>query len=215
MKAIGVTRVSTDEQGLSLEAQRSIVTDECDRKLWELVDIHTDVISSRYARPELNKAIARIEAGEAQVLVVAKLDRLCRSTQEFCELLERSLDNGWTLHITDLGVDLTTAMGKMIARVLASFAEFERDMISQRTKEALAALKAQGKILGRPRVLSDAIANSIIFQRDECNWSWPRIAEDLNREGLKPAQAQEWSWDLVRSTYRTRKARAPDSNVIA
>ena len=94
-------------------------------------------------------------AGEADALVVAKLDRLSRSMIDFTALMGKAQRQGWALVALDCAVDTTTPAGEAMANVLATFAQFERRLIGQRTREALAQKKAQGVRLGRPRQLPD------------------------------------------------------------
>ena len=88
--------------------------------------------------------------------MVAKLDRLSRSMTDFTRLMERSWKKGWALVALDLGVDTTTPAGEMIANSVANFSQFERRLIGQRTKDALAVKRAQGVQLGRPQAAIDA-----------------------------------------------------------
>jgi predicted site-specific integrase-resolvase len=91
VKVVGYTRVSTEEQGTNgagLDAQRTAIRAECDRRSWDLVRIHEDVLSGRSMnRPGLQNALAACRGGEAIGLVVAKLDRLSRSIVDFGNLL--------------------------------------------------------------------------------------------------------------------------------
>jgi DNA invertase Pin-like site-specific DNA recombinase len=83
--------------------------------------------------------------------VVAKLDRLSRSLLDFANLMAAARTEGWALVALDLGVDMTTPAGEMIANVLASLAQFERRLIGQRKREGLAAKRSAGVRLARPR----------------------------------------------------------------
>jgi DNA invertase Pin-like site-specific DNA recombinase len=88
--------------------------------------------------------------GSASVLVVTKLDRLSRSVIDFAALLALAERQGWALVVLDLGLDLTTPNGKFVASVMASVAQLERDLIGERTRQALAVKREQGIKLGRP-----------------------------------------------------------------
>ena len=101
----------------------------------------------------LSEALRTIEGGEADALVVAKLDRLSRSLIDFAGLIERSRRRGWAIVVLDLGVDTTTPVGELVANVMAAVAQWERRAIGQRTREALAVRRAQGVRLGRPRAI--------------------------------------------------------------
>ena len=153
---VGYIRVSTSEQadsGAGLEAQRAAIRSEAERRGWQLVHVFEDAGASGKSlngRRGLQRALEAIEAGTAEGLVVAKLDRLSRSLLDFAALMERARKGGWNLIALDLGVDTSTPAGEMMASVLATFAQFERRLIGQRTKDALAIKRAQGVVLGRP-----------------------------------------------------------------
>ena len=123
-KVAGYVRVSTSEQadsGAGLEAQRAAITSEAERRGWELVHIHEDAGASGKSlsgRPGLLEALEAVERGDAQALVVAKLDRLSRSLLDFAGLMERARKRGWSLVALDLGVDTSTPSGEMMASVL-------------------------------------------------------------------------------------------------
>jgi DNA invertase Pin-like site-specific DNA recombinase len=132
---------------------RSAIEAEVPRRGWTLLRIYEDAGASGKAmngRPGLQEALAAVEQGDAQGLVVAKLDRLSRSLLDFAELMERARKRGWNLAALDLGLDLSTPSGEMMAPVLASFARYERRLISQRTRDALAIVKQNGSKSGRP-----------------------------------------------------------------
>jgi DNA invertase Pin-like site-specific DNA recombinase len=143
------------------------------------------------SRPGLTGALEAVEAGEADALLVAKLDRLSRSLVDFSALMERSRRKGWALIALDLGVDTSTPSGEMLANVLAVFAQFERRLIGQRTREALQVKKAAGVTLGRPRLLPEEVRSRIRGEREQGS-SWPQIAQRLNDEKVPTAQGGRW-----------------------
>jgi DNA invertase Pin-like site-specific DNA recombinase len=96
-------------------------------------------------------------AGEAAGIVTAKLDRLSRSVIDFAKLLAEARKRGFKIVALDLGLDLSTPQGELVANVIASVAQWERRIIGQRTAEGLAAKKAQGVKLGRPRTLPESV----------------------------------------------------------
>ena len=182
-------RVSTDEQtssGLGLEAQRDAIVAECERRGWELADIYEDAGASGKSlvgRPALQEALHAVRSHQAGALVVAKLDRLSRSLLDFAALMEDARKEGWALVILDLGVDTTTPSGEMIANVMATFVQFERRLIGQRTKDALAVKKRQGVRLGRPPSLSDDIVKRTERER-KAGRTLRAIADGLNEDGV-------------------------------
>ena len=106
------------------------------------------------ARPAFVKLLERLEPGD--VLVVTKLDRLGRNAIDVRQTVEQLAGRGVRVHCLALGgVDLTAPAGKMTMQVIAAVAEFERDLLVERTQAGLARAKGEGKILGRPARLSE------------------------------------------------------------
>src|SRR3954454_24531857 len=203
MRVIGYVRVSTDEQGVSgagLEAQRRAIEAECRRRGWELVETIEECGYSAkdLRRPGVKEALRTLEAGEASALVVAKLDRLSRSMIDFTALMAKAQRQGWALVALDCAVDTTTPTGEAMANMLATFAQFERRLIGQRTREALAVKKARGVRLGRPPTLPQAVVRRIQRQRAGGE-SLRAIANSLNRDEVPTAQrGAQWHAATVR-----------------
>jgi DNA invertase Pin-like site-specific DNA recombinase len=144
-KFVAYFRVSTDRQGrsgLGLDAQRQAVMGYLDGGRWTLVSEFTEVESGKRDdnRPQLAAAIAACKKQKAR-LVIAKLDRLSRNLAFIAALMESGVEF--------VAVD-NPHMNKLTIHILAAVAEHEREMISERTKAALAAAKARGKVLGNP-----------------------------------------------------------------
>src|SRR6516162_1518825 len=155
-KFVAYFRVSTDRQGksgLGLEAQRETVMGYLNGGRWTLVGEFTEVESGKRAdRPELEKALAACKRQKAK-LVIAKLDRLSRNLAFIATLMESGVEF--------VAVDNPHA-NKLTVHILAAVAQHEREMIAQRTKDALQAAKARGVVLGNPRladVRSRAVAS--------------------------------------------------------
>ena len=209
MRAIGYVRVSTSEQadsGLGLEAQRNAIALEAERRGWELVGIEEDAgVSgkSMAGRAGLERALESVSTNKADALVVAKLDRLSRSLLDFAALMKQSQKKGWALVALDLGVDTTTPAGEFLASVLASAAQWERRIIGQRTKDALAIKRAQGVTLGRPRVLPAKIVEQIELQRKQGK-TLRAIADDLNSRGVATAHGgKRWYASTVKAALKS------------
>jgi len=213
VKAVGYIRVSTEDQadsGAGLEAQRTAIQEQCQRRGWDLVTIHADTASARSlaSRPGLARALADIDQGAASALVVAKLDRLSRSLLDFSALMERSRKKGWALVALDLGVDTTTPSGEMMANVLAVFAQFERRLIGQRTREALAVKRLQGVRLGRRPVIMPATMTMIRKARSR-GQTLAAIAALLDRESVPTAHGgQRWHVSTVQAVLARSAAEA-------
>jgi DNA invertase Pin-like site-specific DNA recombinase len=134
---IAYLRVSTDEQGQSgagMDAQRADIEAEIARRPWTDVDWIAEIASAAdLERPGIQRALDRLSSGSANVLVVSKLDRLSRSLIDFAGLMKKSQKQDWSLIALDLGIYRSTPQGEMMAGVLATFSQFERRLISQRT----------------------------------------------------------------------------------
>jgi DNA invertase Pin-like site-specific DNA recombinase len=195
--------VSTSEQaskGAGLEAQRRAILAECQRRGWHLVKTIEDAgYSARdLRRPGIQEALRVLERGEASALVVAKLDRLSRSMLDFSKLMAKATREHWALVALDVAVDTSTPSGEAMANMLATFSQFERRLISQRTKEALAVKKASGVRLGRPPTMPKAVVRRIQRQRARGD-TLRKIAQDLNESGVPTAQGgAQWYAATVR-----------------
>lgn len=192
-RAIGYVRVSTDEQhasGGGLAAQRAAITSECERRGWTLVRIMGEdagASSATLKRAGLQGALLELDAGRADVLVVAKLDRLSRSVAQGAQVMEQAQRCGWSLVALDFGLDTTTPAGEMVANVILSTAQYERRLIGQRTRDALAAKRAAGVRLGRPQALPDSTVARIVAKRS-AELSLRTIAAGLTADGVPTAR---------------------------
>jgi DNA invertase Pin-like site-specific DNA recombinase len=205
-KVVGYARVSTEEQGVNgagLDAQRAAIEAECARRGWVLLRIEEDVLSGKtIKRPGLQAALDACRGGEATGIVVAKLDRLSRSILDFASVLEEARRRGFNVVTLDLGLDLSTPQAELVANVIASVAQWERRIVGERTREALAVKKAQGVRIGRPPTLPPAIARRILRARAS-GLSLAAIADRLNAERVPTAQGgRRWYPATVRYTLR-------------
>lgn len=182
-----------------MAAQRAAIEAECVRRGWELVDVFSDVASGKDTnRPELRKALAALESGLVDGLVVSKVDRLSRSMVDFAGLLQRATDQRWSLVVLDLGVDTSTPSGKLVATVIGALAQWEREQISTRTRDALAEVRARGDSVGRPSGITDDVARRIQRERAD-GLSLGAIASRLNADGVPTAQGgAKWHASTVK-----------------
>jgi DNA invertase Pin-like site-specific DNA recombinase len=148
---VGYARVSRTDQDLARQIT-ALDSAGCDK-------IYTDKISgSRKSRPELDKMLADLKPGDC--VIVAKLDRFGRSISHLCNTLDDFQTRNIGFKSLNDGFDTTTANGRLLLHVLAAMAEFERELIRERTKDALKQARLNGKILGRPRVdFTDKLSN--------------------------------------------------------
>jgi DNA invertase Pin-like site-specific DNA recombinase len=210
-KIVGYIRVSTDEQresGAGLGAQRVAIQDEAKRKGWTVVRMVEDAgfSAKNLRRPGIGEALELLDNGAAEALVVAKLDRLSRSLLDFAALMERGRIRGWAVVALDLGLDTTTPNGELMAGILALFAQWERRLIGQRTKDALAIKRREGVVLGRPRTLPASVVGRIARLRRRGH-SYAAIAQTLNGEGVGTSQGgRQWYASTVRAVALQSKA---------
>ena len=203
-RALGYVRVSTEEQaahGHGLAAQHDAVTAEANRRGWHLTVVADEGLSGSQVNPSLRDCLDQLRAGRADALIVAKMDRLARSVANAADILDAARTQGWDLIICDLGVDLSTPTGEAMANMLATFAQLERRMISQRTKEGLAAARSKGKRIGRPRIAPANVVDQIVTARAD-GQSFDAIARILSEGGvLSPAGRPTWQSSTVRRIY--------------
>lgn len=204
VRAVGYCRVSTAEQGDSdagMQAQRSKIHDEVVHRGWEFQTMFADVASgkSTQGRNDLALALSLLDDGQADALVVAKLDRLSRSMLDFAGIIARSRKHDWSLVAIDLGVDTTTTNGKLIANIVIALAEWERELIGDRTRAALAAVRARGTRLGRP-VTTSADAEATIRIMRQSGATFGQVARALNDSNIPTSQGgTKWHPSTVRS----------------
>jgi DNA invertase Pin-like site-specific DNA recombinase len=202
---IGYMRVSTGEQSLDLQRD-ALGRAGCER-------VYDDVCSGRATeRPGLAKALDVARKGDA--LVVWKLDRIGRSLAHVVGLVGDLQKHGVGLKVLTGDVDTTTATGRLVFGIFATLAEFERDLIHERTMAGLAAARARGRSGGRPRIMTkpklkvamtmmadrDNVARDVAAQLgvslstlyayvDAKGEPRPRAAELLGKRSIKPAPA--------------------------
>jgi putative DNA-invertase from lambdoid prophage Rac len=120
-------------------------------KGWDVEGEYVDELSSRDTRPNKEVVLSKIRNGRIDGVMVTALDRWGRSMVELALEIEEFAETGKQLFSAKESMDLQTPAGRMMARMLGAFANFERDMIHERTMLGLARARAQGKKLGRPR----------------------------------------------------------------
>lgn len=207
----GYCRVSTEEQAASgngLEAQRAAIDAEAARRGWEVEHHSDDGVTGKIIGPSLREVLQLLASGQGDGLVVAKMDRLARSIINAANIIEAAQAQGWSLVVLDLGVDLTTPAGEAMAHMMATFAQFERRLISERTKVALSAKRARGERIGRPRQAPPGVVRRIVMDRNT-GLSFAKIATTLAAEGiLSPAGLANWQTSTVRRIYASATAAA-------
>jgi DNA invertase Pin-like site-specific DNA recombinase len=143
---LGYARVSKDTQDTTAQVQ-ALRAAGCERIFEERLT------GSRWERPELHRLLDQVRAGD--VLVVWKLDRLSRSLRDLLVLMERVHGMGGGFRSLTEAIDTTTPAGRMMMQMLGAFAEFEREMLRERTRAGLEVARREGRTGGRPSKLTD------------------------------------------------------------
>ena len=152
-RIVGYVRVSTTKQrdeGVSLEAQKRKLKMYAEMYELDLISIEVDVASGKEIskRPALKRCLAMLDANEADGMLIMKLDRLTRRVKDVCFLVEDYFQEKILISVNDQ-IDTQTPTGILMLNILTTFAQWERQVLSQRTCEAMGFLKAEGVKLGR------------------------------------------------------------------
>lgn len=240
--AVGYVRVSTLEQaseGVSLDAQRDKIRAYCKFNGIKLIDITADegVSGGTLDRPGLQDALRMLKRGRANTLLVIKLDRLTRSVRDLCALVDDYFahDRYHLLSVCGM-VNTHNAAGRMMMLNLANYAQFEREIISERTYEAMQQLKAQGVKMGGPpygyefsqvldskgrRTLVPVAAEQALIDRmaalHKSGLRFKDIVRQFTSEGIRARRGGEWNGGVIsailqregRYTVRLYKEQAP------
>ena len=201
MGIISYIRVSTGKQaksGLGLEAQREAIARFAQAEghaiKAEFVEVETGKGSDALdRRPQLAAALAEAKQHKCPV-AVAKLDRLSRDVHFISGLMAQRV----AFVVTELGADVDP----FLLHLYAALAEKERALISRRTKDALAAKKAQGKQLGNPVLLAAAAERDVLIEpilRELAGLSLRAIAAELDRRGIKSWSGKPWNAPSVKA----------------
>jgi DNA invertase Pin-like site-specific DNA recombinase len=192
-RALGYIRVSTKDQGErghSLDGQRTRLAEACEREGLQLVGVVCDVASGAKTRDGLTQVQRRLEAGEAQVLVSPKVDRIGRSLVGLYHLVEWAKAKGIDVLTADEGWQVRA--GKTVDKMLPfrmAMAEVERERISDRTREGLAAARNKGVRLGAPVGNDGDLAKRATKLRKKGE-TLQAIADRFNAEGLRTVRGK-------------------------
>lgn len=224
-KALGYIRVSTDKQaekGMSLEAQEARLHGWAAMKGcgYELVGIESDSASAKSLdRPAFNRVMSAVDRREVDAVVVVKLDRLTRSVHDLAVLMERFNDADVEFASITETLDSHTAAGRMVMNIIATVGQWERETISERTREAMQHIKRKGGLAGnvpygkrrvgftlvegKPKggTLEDEPSEQIVLRRirelREMGETHRGITETLNAEGFKTRKGTEWKHQYI------------------
>ncbi len=227
MNAIGYIRVSTTGQatdGVSLDAQRARIVAWCGANEYELADVFVDAgISGKRAdnRVGLQTALQAACKARGAALVVYSLSRLARSTKDAILIAERLEKAGADLVSLSERIDTTSAAGKMVFRMLAVMAEFERDLVSERTTAALAHKAHRGERVGEipfgwtvgpdgAALIENAAEQATLADIGDLRasgWTYRAIAAELTGRGILTKKGNaKWTHQAVASILKRKVA---------
>ncbi|WP_163583312.1 recombinase family protein [Gracilibacillus saliphilus] len=216
-------RVSTEEQldGFSISAQKRQLTSYCESQGWDVVGFYVEEGKSAKDtnRPELQRMLKHIEDGLIDCVLVSKLDRLTRSVLDLYELLQKFEDNDCKFKSATEVYDTTSAIGRMFITLVASFAQFERERLSERVSMGMEQMAREGKWKGGAVGYGhDKINDEFVIVEEEAkvirdmyNWynneglSDRLIAIRLNERGIPTRTGAKWAENKVRRTLISKK----------
>jgi site-specific DNA recombinase len=228
MQAVAYLRVSTQEQaqeGASLAAQEERIRAYCTMSRLNLVQVFREegVSASKPLedRPVGRGLVERLRSRQATHLVAMKLDRLFRDAVD-CLTVTREWDAiGVTLHLVDMGgqcLNTGSAMGRMFLTMAAGFAELERNLTAERTSQAMAQRKAEGRHVGAPALGYQMVDGQLLPKEEETatvarvvelrqeSLSLREIAAALEQEGYATKRGGKWAPSAVHKILaRTQK----------
>lgn len=202
--ALIYTRVSTARQaneGVGLDSQESKARAHAERMGWEVAGVFTDAgISGKDGLDNRPGLVALIEAAQrtpGAVVVVYSVSRLARRQKLLYQLLDDRDGYGLAVSSATEAFDTTTPTGRAMLGMIAVFAALEADMVSERTKDALAALKAQGRKLGAPSMIDLGAVDTVRTVQElyaSGEYTHRSLADELNRRGVPTAKGTGKWW---------------------
>lgn len=223
MKVIAYLRVSTEQQadeGVSLAAQRAKAEQFAELYDHEVVCVIEDEGASGRSlnRPGLQKALGMLEAGEAEGLLIAKLDRLTRSVGDMAALVQNFFSSRYSLLSVADQIDSSSASGRLVLNVLTSVAAWEAESCAERTSAALRYKQSQGEYIGgiplgyerdglvlKPVEAEQEIVSRILSMR-EAGATLRSIAETLNEEEVPTKKGGRWYASTVSHVIKREEA---------
>jgi DNA invertase Pin-like site-specific DNA recombinase len=206
-RLIAYARVQVDGPYHDIDRQLSAIRRGSRGRRWKVSEILTEEASGAdLHRPVLASALTRIQAGQADGLVVARLDRLASSLGQFSGLIREARQSGWLLVALDVDVDLSDRVGRLNAQAFEKAADVERQLVAMRTTEALQAKRIAGVRLGRPRACPDNVLEQVV-RLHVCGSGFQQIADELNGQGTPtPGGGPRWHSSHVARLIKTQDA---------
>ncbi|WP_051470172.1 recombinase family protein [Fischerella sp. PCC 9605] len=206
LRLIGYGRASTAKQSITKDVQLEGITRYCELYGHHLVDFFYDAAKSgksKQNRGELLKALELLEAGKANGIIIYKLDRLTRSPKDLFELVENYFKTYTLISVCDQ-IDTHSANGRLVINILMAVANWEREIIVERTLDALETKKAKGQHIGRVGIgytktkagklektpLYDILVD--VYRRWNNGSTLQELATELNQKGIQTATKKPW-----------------------
>jgi site-specific DNA recombinase len=218
---LGYVRVSTDKQagqGISLDAQAERIRALATVHGLALADVLVDAGESAASldRPALAKLLAMVDDRQVSTVIVAKLDRLTRSVRDLADMLERFERRDVALMSVSESLDTRSAAGRLVLNVMMSVAQWEREAIGERTREALRHKRAQGQRVGNvpygycladdgrrlERLDDEQNVLATIRALHGDGRSLRSIASELNEKGARTRSGALWRFEYVRNVLK-------------
>ena len=186
IRAALYARISTLNHGQDPEVQLRELRDYCHRRGFVIADTFVDrgISGSRERRPARDQLLMACRKRQVDAVVVYRYDRFARSLRQLVNALEEFRSLGVEFISIHEGVDTSTPNGRLVFGIFASIAEFERELIRDRVRSGLAAAKAKGKPIGRPRVAVNASRIALLRRQGR---SWAEITQET---GVSKGTAQ-------------------------
>jgi site-specific DNA recombinase len=230
MRVVGYIRVSTEEQavgGVSLDSQRAKVAGYASLYNLDLVAVEVDagVSAKTLDRPGLKAALDRLDRGEADGILVTKLDRLTRSVADLAVLLDRYFGDRAGRQLFSVGdnIDTRTAAGRLVLNVLMSVAQWERETVVERTRDAVRHKQACGHRVGQVpygkrladdgrTLLEDPAEAEVLAEirrRRAAGETLRSIAGDLQARGVPTKNGKPWLFSTIDALCKRGKKGPP------
>ena len=206
MRVYGYCRVSTEEQavnGASLAAQEDKIRQYSSLYDLDVVEVVVDagVSAKSLNRPGIQHVLESLNSGAGSGIVITKLDRLCRSVSDWGHLIDKFFGKSFALFSVSDQIDTRSASGRMGLNILMSVAQWEREIIGERTSAALQHRKSKGVILGPPRLQDTVVIKRMVELRAQGK-SLAAIADILAAEGRPTLRGGTWKAATVRKVLQ-------------
>jgi DNA invertase Pin-like site-specific DNA recombinase len=206
--ALLYARVSTQLQvndGVSLDVQERTLINAAEFHgftSWEVIREEGRSGKSIKGRPVLTDALTRLEKGEANALIVTRIDRLARSTTDFLDIVDMANKKGWRLIMLDLNLDTSTYQGRFVVTVMSALAEMERGIIAARQKDVHKDRRDRGIKWGvdmGPKNKTPLDIKERIMVERSSGRSYAKIADGLNRDEVPTQNGGKWYASTVKN----------------